>query len=648
MSRSRTLVPFLLPTVAALASSQIVPGTTCGETQLLSADIAHQDLFGRRVSLHGRRALVGATSNDDAGGSSGAAYVFELDASGSGWTQAAKLVASDATFNARFGSEVRIAGERAFIGAVNHPGGAKIYVFERDPSGAWLETAQLIGSASAPEDRFGHDIATDGDRVLIGAPGSGASGAGAAYIFELQGTVWIETALLTASDADPFDTFGDAVALAGDRITVGASGDSEQGSAAGAAYVFELGAAGWQEVRKLQGSQSGTETHFGLSLDLSGDVLAVGAPGEVQAGGVFGAVYVFDANGGAWNETARIVGGPYPAALGAAIDLDGDRLVSGSADIPISSAFVFERSASGWTRRVHITREEPTHFDHFGQDVALDGSRVLIGADEWLTPGTGSAFVYELIESVGTPYCATGANSTGAGASLSATGNPDPAVNCLELITTGVPANQPGYYLVARAQGMTPLPGASQGTLCLALPLVRFAGSLLDSGNAGVLTFTPDLTALPQGTVFLPGETWSFQSWFRDANPAATSNTSGGLAVTFATPATPTVQLPVSFSEVTEDSTTVAIDLTLSQSADEDVVVTLAFAGTATPDVDYRFATPTPVTIPAGARALSLDFTVSEDTLQEGDETVVVTVTGASGASLGTSTVHTLVLRDDD
>ena len=59
-------------------------------------------------------------------------------------------------------------------------------------------------------------------------------------------------------------------------------------------------------------------------------------------------------------------------------------------------------------------------------------------------------------------------------------------------------------------------------------------GQVLFSGSAGEMTFSPDLTNLPQGIVFQPGETWNFQLWYRDiVGPNFTSNTSDGLAVTF-------------------------------------------------------------------------------------------------------------------
>ena len=53
---------------------------------------------------------------------------------------------------------------------------------------------------------------------------------------------------------------------------------------------------------------------------------------------------------------------------------------------------------------------------------------------------------------------------------------------------------------------------------------------MLNSGATGEVSFTLDLTDLPQGTVFIPGDTWYFQLWFRDV---FTSNTTDGIEVMF-------------------------------------------------------------------------------------------------------------------
>jgi hypothetical protein len=63
--------------------------------------------------------------------------------------------------------------------------------------------------------------------------------------------------------------------------------------------------------------------------------------------------------------------------------------------------------------------------------------------------------------------------------------------------------------------------------------MIRFSGNVLNMGNNGTAAFSPDLTNLPQNTVFLPGDTWNFQLWYRDHVLNPTSNTTDGISITF-------------------------------------------------------------------------------------------------------------------
>jgi hypothetical protein len=99
-----------------------------------------------------------------------------------------------------------------------------------------------------------------------------------------------------------------------------------------------------------------------------------------------------------------------------------------------------------------------------------------------------------------------------------------------------MPPHSFGMFLVSRTPGFVPFFGGSQGNLCLGPPIGRFAHDVLGTGASGAFALDVDTKALPMGhgaVEVLPGETWCFQAWFRDANPGPTSNTTDGVAVTF-------------------------------------------------------------------------------------------------------------------
>ena len=135
-------------------------------------------------------------------------------------------------------------------------------------------------------------------------------------------------------------------------------------------------------------------------------------------------------------------------------------------------------------------------------------------------------------------YCSSPANSSGAPAAFTASGSSAIPFNRLDFRCESLPQFAFGHFLCSAIQDFVPNPGGSQGNLCLGGSIGRFVGpgQIQNSGSSGVISLTVDLGSLPQplGSVSaLPGETWSFQAWFRDANPNTTSNFSNGVAVTF-------------------------------------------------------------------------------------------------------------------
>ena len=130
------------------------------------------------LAIHGSIVVAGAYDNNDHGGDSGSAYVFERDAGGAGnWGEVKKLTASDADRDFRFGYAVAMTDDTLVISA---PGGispnlqaGKVYVFEK-PGASWtqaVEVAQLTASVPDPQGFFGRSLAIHGDTVVVGARG---------------------------------------------------------------------------------------------------------------------------------------------------------------------------------------------------------------------------------------------------------------------------------------------------------------------------------------------------------------------------------------------------------------------------------------------------------------------------------------------
>ena len=146
--------------------------------------------------------------------------------------------------------------------------------------GAWTQQAKLTASDAAADDRFGISVAVAGDTAVVGAfldDTLAGTDAGSAYVFVRSGGAWTQQAKLTASDAAADDPFGDSVAVAGDTAVVGALDDTLAGTDAGSAYVFVRSGGAWTQQAKLTASDAAADDQFGYSVAVAGDTAVVGA-----------------------------------------------------------------------------------------------------------------------------------------------------------------------------------------------------------------------------------------------------------------------------------------------------------------------------------------------------------------------------------
>lgn len=127
---------------------------------------------------------------------------------------------------------------------------------------------------------------------------------------------------------------------------------------------------------------------------------------------------------------------------------------------------------------------------------------------------------------LGTNYCTTNPNSTGASAVMRAWGSQDAADETLFLYASKLPRNTVGIFFFGGTTASVPL---GNGVRCVGLPVYRFAPVM--SCNRGELRYEVDFNSLPGGQQFVPGTTAHFQAWFRDG--AGTTNTSDGLTISF-------------------------------------------------------------------------------------------------------------------
>ena len=129
------------------------------------------------------------------------------------------------------------------------------------------------------------------------------------------------------------------------------------------------------------------------------------------------------------------------------------------------------------------------------------------------------------------------------------------------------------------------------------------------------------------------------------SDPVVTSDESAAITIN----ATPTVNLSVSSTTGSEAaSTEITVTATASSAVSGDQTVDLDVTGTGITTEDYILSNTT-ITISDGNTTGSVTFTVVDDTLTEGDETAILTISSPSSCvTLGTITSKNIVITDND
>lgn len=324
------------------------------QAKLIASDAAADDNFGCSVAIDGDYAVVGADEDDDGYDAAGSAYVFKRV--GDTWSQVAKLHAFDPNTRDHFGTSVAISGTKIVVGAPivtgygfygDDPGGTGVvYVFSYNGS-IWIEEQKLVPSDA--EDYwwlnhmcFGRSVSIYNEMVLVGAWHIEAS-----YVFEKTATEWIEIQKLVANDGNDYDNFGWSVSIGNGELIIGAWGDDNEAPDSGSAYIFEYNGSQWMQKVKLLPRHSIEGCEFGYSVSISDGTAVVGSAHAYDEG-AFGSVGVFKKNGsGLWEQedglTARDA--ENLGRFGLSVSIDGNSAVIGTWNA-VASAYIFEKSAT--------------------------------------------------------------------------------------------------------------------------------------------------------------------------------------------------------------------------------------------------------------------------------------------------------------
>jgi len=222
--------------------------------KIIASDVSSSDQFGKAVAMDGTYIVIGAPGAN-------AVYVFEKTGD-SAWDSGTWVEQQKISGSTTFGSSVAIDG--LFL-AVGSPSSNEVVVYERiqtDTAPFWVLN-QTLSPYDGGGGGFGTDVALYEDRLVVGAPTR--TGGGGVYGFWYDGSSWIaDTPVITSSDIEAGDEFGEHIDLYGDFLIAGAEfadGTYKSGmfcppfcsntpADVGAAYVFEY-TTQWNQQSKL-------------------------------------------------------------------------------------------------------------------------------------------------------------------------------------------------------------------------------------------------------------------------------------------------------------------------------------------------------------------------------------------------------------
>lgn len=298
------------------------------------------DEFGYSVAMDGNYAIIGAPfDNIGANSGQGSAYIFFFN--GSAWVEQAKLTAAAGAANDNFGFSVAISGDYAIVGAPRDNVGANTdqgsaYIFIRSGTN-WTQQSNFSGISATTDDRFGSSVSIDGIYSAIGAPNDnvGASAnQGTAYVFIRSGVNWAQQDYVTLPSGAANDEFGTSVSISGIFLVAGAPNDEQPGgNNEGSAHVFQRIGTNWSHMQEIL-FIGVANIHFGYAVSVSGNNMAVGAPGDFSTYG-YGQSYRY--NGSTWVtsnlnwlNTMPGVNTEFGDQFGLSVAVGGNNLIAGA------------------------------------------------------------------------------------------------------------------------------------------------------------------------------------------------------------------------------------------------------------------------------------------------------------------------------
>ncbi|HQB22271.1 MAG TPA: MBG domain-containing protein [Bacteroidales bacterium] len=331
------------------------------------------------------------------------------------WTEIAKVCATERWKGANLGYSVDIYGDYAIVGApydfiINNKGAhvdsvGAAYIYKYDGTN-WQAQQKLYLETGNMYDAYGYSVAIHDDFAIVGAVGREMTvvdtNQGEVFIFKKNNDIWELHQNLLAPDRKNHDWFGSSVTINENFILIGAEQASDS---QGKVYIYEKQATTWDFKQILNPTKTNIYRHFGKSVSIFNDYIAVGCRSNFDANEdnempSAGAVYIYKYNSETWEQSQKIVANDrYPSCFfGSSIDMYGNYLIVGAPNDPrnaqgevnpsttnTGSAYIFKLEDETWIQVKKILEPYIQYFNlhtQFGHAVSIYENTITIATHQ--------------------------------------------------------------------------------------------------------------------------------------------------------------------------------------------------------------------------------------------------------------------------
>lgn len=242
---------------------------------------------------------------------------------------------------------------------------------------------------------LGSSLSYSGDTLAVGSYKSDADDKGVCIVFVKDGDTYTQQAALQPSDLVAGDHFGWSVSVEGDTLAVGSPDSSS-------VYIYKRTGSLWSLSQKIEPDDAIGSSRFGYHVKISDTYLLISAPYDNNSQG---ACYIYYLEAGVWTKVIKFTGSDSIADdfFGYSVDFDYRTAVIGcynSAGDSKGAVYVFYRVSgvgleSIWSQQTKLQPSELSSGDRFGCALSYyNNTQTLVASAIDYNAFSGAVFIY--------------------------------------------------------------------------------------------------------------------------------------------------------------------------------------------------------------------------------------------------------------